>query len=622
MDRIKLTGYTLFFMTALLLPAAMSFQITESVDNQMVATVTGSPTSTLTIISPIGGENWQSGSTNTIVWNLSGIWPYVRIELLKGSVNSTLTSNTSNNGSHRWLIPAAQAPGTDYRIKITGAGTSTYTFTTSNYFTISSPAPSIAVLSPNRGENWTRGTTQTIKWNSTGNPGAYVKIELMKAGVWKSTIILSTPNDGSHPWLIPVTQIPGTDYKIKITSTTNAAYTDTSDNTFTIPTPNITVSTPKGGETWRRGTTQTIKWNSSGSPGAYVKIELMKAGVANRVIIAITPNDGTHPWLIPATQTPGTDYKVRITSTTNASYNDTSDNSFTIPAPSFTVVSPNSSDSWIRGTTKTIRWNSTESPGSYVKIELLKAGVSNRLIIASTLNDGSHPWLIPAAQIPGTDYKVRVTSTVNVSINDTSDNPFTIPAPSFTVLSPNGSQNWTLGTTQTILWNSTESPGTYVKIELLKAGMTKVLIASTLNDGSHPWLIPATQIPGADYKIKVSSTANVSNNDTSDKYFSIIPPKITVTFPNGGENWRIGTPYLITWNYTGNPGTYVKIELLKNGLVNRTILTSTPNDKSQSWIIPATQAPGADYKIRITSTTNLAYNDTSDGNFNISSAIP
>ncbi|HYN44928.1 MAG TPA: NosD domain-containing protein [Candidatus Limnocylindrales bacterium] len=285
--------------------------------------------------------------------------------------------------------------------------------------------PRITVVFPNDGENWTRGTTQTIRW--TGSSGGYVKIELMKAGVWKSNIILSTPNDGSHPWLIPVTQIPGTDYKIRITSTTNAANTDTSDNTFTIPTPNISVITPKGGDTWRRGTTQTIKWNSSGSPGAYVKIELIKAGVANRVIIAITPNDGTHPWLIPATQAPGTDYKVRITSTTNAAYNDTSDNSFTIPAPSFTVVSPNGPENWTHGTTQTIRWNSTESPRSYIKIELLKPGVvPNKVIIASTLNDGSHPWLIPGTQATGDDYKVKITSTITASNNDTSDSNFSV----------------------------------------------------------------------------------------------------------------------------------------------------------------------------------------------------
>ena len=51
--------------------------------------------------------------------------------------------------------------------------------------------------------------------------------------------------------------------------------------------------------------------------------------------------------------------------------------------------------------------------GSYVKIELLKPGKPNQLIVSATLNDGSHPWLIPPTQAPGTDYKVKITSTIN-----------------------------------------------------------------------------------------------------------------------------------------------------------------------------------------------------------------
>ncbi|KPQ43809.1 MAG: Ser-Thr-rich glycosyl-phosphatidyl-inositol-anchored membrane family protein, partial [Candidatus Methanoperedens nitroreducens] len=298
--------------------------------------------------------------------------------------------------------------------------------------------PSIKVAYPNGGEKWIRGTTQMIKWNSTGSPGTYVKIELLKAGVLNRVIISSTLNDGSHPWLIPVTQAWGTDYKIRITSTTNPVYSDTSDNNFTIPAPSFSVVSPNGGEKWIRGTTQTIKWNSTESPGSYIKIELLKAGVLNRVIISSTLNDGSHPWLIPATQIPGVDYKVKITSTINASNSDTSDNNFIIPAPSITVASPNGGENWRRGTTQTIKWSSSGSPGSYVKIELLKAGVLNRVIISSTLNDGSHPWLIPATQAWGTDYKIRITSTTNPLYSDTSDNSFTIPVPSFSVVSPNG----------------------------------------------------------------------------------------------------------------------------------------------------------------------------------------
>lgn len=387
---------------------------------------------------------------------------------------------------------------------------------------VNGTVPGIKVTSPNGGEKWIRGTTQTIKWNSTGSPGAYVRIELLKPGRPNQLIISSTLNDGLHPWLIPAAQMPGSDYKVKITSTINASINDTSDKNFIIPVPSFKVVFPNGGENLIRGTIQTIKWNSTESPGTYVKIELLKPGRPNQLIISATLNDGSHPWLIPALQTSGIDYKVKITSTINASNNDTSDGNFTIPVPSFKIVSPNGGENLIRGTTKVINWTSTENPKSYVKIELLKPGKPNQLIISSTLNDGSHPWLIPAAQAPGSDYKVKITSTINASNNDTSDNNFTIPDPTITVISPNGGENWRRGTTQTVKWNSTGSPGAYVKIELLKAGIfNKTIIASTLNDGSHPWLIPATQAAGTDYKVKIISMSNLSYHDVGDNNFII-----------------------------------------------------------------------------------------------------
>ena len=309
---------------------------------------------------------------------------------------------------------------------------------------------------------------------------------------------------------------------MKITSTINVSNNDTSDGNFTIPVPSFKLVSPNGGENWTRGAIQTIRWNSTESPGTYVKIELLRPGKPNQLIVSATLNDGSHPWLIPPAQAPGSDYKVKITSTINVSNNDISDGNFTIPVPSFKLVSPNGSESWIRGTTQTIRWNSTENPKGYVKIELLKPGKPNQLIISATLNDGSHPWLIPPAQAPGTDYKVKITSTINVSNNDISDDNFTIPVPSFTVVSPNGGENWRRGITQTIKWTSTENPKGYVKIELLKAGVfNRLIVASTINDGSHPWLIPVTQVLGSDYKIRVNSTINPANTDTGNNNFNI-----------------------------------------------------------------------------------------------------
>ncbi|NJD53113.1 MAG: hypothetical protein FIB07_09635 [Candidatus Methanoperedens sp.] len=576
------------------------------------------PETGIKVVSPNGGENWRRGTTPPIIWDpINKPCAYVKIELLKpGKPIQLIVASTLNDGFHPWLILPTQPPGNDYMVRITCTTNPIITDTSDNYFTIMTP--SITVVSPNGGENWTRGTTRIINWTSTESPGSYVKIELLKPGKPNQVIVSSTLNDGSHPWSIPAAQAPGSDYKVKITSTTNPAVNDTSDNNFTILTPSITVASPNGGENLRRGATEIINWSSANNPGGYVKIELLKSGVPKIIIISSTPNDGSHPWMIPPTLSPGSDYKVRITSTTSPAYNDISDNNFTILTPSFTVISPNGGENLRRGTTKIINWTSTESPGSYVKIELFKAGALKSAITTYTLNDGSYPWPIPAALAPGSDYKVKITSTTNASVSDISDNNFTIMAPSITVVSPNDGENWIRGTTKIINWMSTESPGSYVKIELLKPGKpNQVIISSTLNDGSHPWLIPSAQAPGSDYKVKITSTINASNNDISDGNFTIPVPSITVATPNGGENWRRGMTQTIKWTSTESPGTYVKIELLKAGVFNRLIVASTLNDGSHPWLIPATQLPGSDYMIRINSTINPAITDSGNNNFNI-----
>jgi hypothetical protein len=93
----------------------------------------------------------------------------------------------------------------------------------------------ITVINPNGGESWTKGTTKTIKWTKVGQPGANVKIELYKAGVLNSVISPLTPNDGQYSWYIPTSQTIGTDYKIKISSTSEPTkYFDWSNNNFSI----------------------------------------------------------------------------------------------------------------------------------------------------------------------------------------------------------------------------------------------------------------------------------------------------------------------------------------------------------------------------------------------------
>ena len=195
---------------------------------------------------------------------------------------------------------------------------------------------------------------------------------------------------------------------------------------------------------------------------------------------------------------------------------------------------------------------------------------------------------------------------------------------SVTVTSPNGRQSWKAGTTHTISWTYKGNPGDFVKVELLEGGSASLLKSGvsigTNGKGSWSWTIPKKKTPGTDYKIRVTSTTIGRCKDASNKNFTITGPTITVTSPNGGESWQAGTQHTISWSYTDNPGSYVKVELLKGDtatVLNSSVSIGQNGIGSCAWTIPETTEPGADYRIRVSSTAYDLWTDTTDASFTI-----
>ena len=97
-----------------------------------------------------------------------------------------------------------------------------------------SAAPSssnkIMVISPNGGESWLAGTSNTITW--TSNISEDVKIELYRGGSFFYTIVSSTSNVGNYLWTIPDTLPSRMDYKVKISSVLDSSLYDFSDSSF------------------------------------------------------------------------------------------------------------------------------------------------------------------------------------------------------------------------------------------------------------------------------------------------------------------------------------------------------------------------------------------------------
>ncbi|MEJ2196712.1 MAG: Ser-Thr-rich GPI-anchored membrane family protein, partial [Ignavibacteriaceae bacterium] len=186
-----------------------------------------------------------------------------------------------------------------------------------------------------------------------------------------------------------------------------------------------------------------------------------------------------------------------------------------------------------------------------------------------------------------------------------------------TITSPNGGESWQAGTSQEITWTD-NLPGS-VTIELYKGGLlNSVISAGTASNGSKTWDIPLSLVSGSDYSIRITSIDSVFIFDSSPD-FTIFPPVITVTSPNGSDNWLIGDAYLITW--TDNISEDVELHLYKGGFFNSVISSSTPSDGSYAWLVPSGTTPGTDYQIRISSVSNGNIFDESDANFALSNEI-
>jgi C1A family cysteine protease len=192
------------------------------------------------------------------------------------------------------------------------------------------------------------------------------------------------------------------------------------------------------------------------------------------------------------------------------------------PSPTITVVSPNGGESWTVNDNRAIQWSFTGLSGN-VKIELSRNGGSSwETLFASTTNDGSGPWTV--AGNASNECRVKISSLSDPSVSDLSDGNFTInlapPAPTITVVSPNGGESWTVGDSRTLQWSSANLSGD-VKIELSRNGGSswETLFASTANDGSQSWTVSGAASTSC--RVRVSSVASPVVSDISAASFTI-----------------------------------------------------------------------------------------------------
>jgi hypothetical protein len=193
--------------------------------------------------------------------------------------------------------------------------------------------------------------------------------------------------------------------------------------------------------------------------------------------------------------------------------------------------------------------------------------------------------------------------------------------PAITITSPNGGEDWYVGSDHNITWTSSSTSGN-VQIEYSTNNGSSWTeeIASTTDDGSYSWTVP--DVPSDNCLVRVSDTEGTPA-DTSDAVFSIlpVPSYITITSPNGGEDWYVDSTYNITWTSSNTSGN-VQIEYsTNNGSSWTEEIASTTDDGSYSWTVP--DAPSDNCLVRVSDTEGTPA-DTSDAVFTIlpASGVP
>jgi len=220
-----------------------------------------------------------------------------------------------------------------------------------------------------------------------------------------------------------------------------------------------------------------------------------------------------------------------------------------------------------------------------------------------------------------TTYHVRAYAVNSAGAGYGKDMTFTTSA--ITVTSPDGGEEWIGGNSYPVTWSYIGTPGAKVNIKLYSGKTSKGTIASGVSSsaGVYNWTIPAKLPAGEDYRIMIASASNAKNGDISDNPFTIDAPTITVDSPNGGESLAPGDVIPIAWSHTGFDGLAdekVKIQLYKGNSPNKTITTNALLSAGVfNWTIPASQAAGTSYRIKISSKTNGKISDMSGGYFSI-----
>ena len=505
----------------------------------------------VTIKDPNGGGSYLGCSVQTVNYWVGGTSGTHNLELSTdgGATWIPVATNLNSSGNfnnYSWTVNNVNS--NNCYLRMYDVNDPTKADTTDAPFTIT-PTFDVQLLSPNGGEFWVSGTSQSIVYSLQGTTTA-VRIDYSTNGGTTWSTITSNTSGGAYSWNIP--NIPTNQALIRVRDVSNACKEDISNAVFNIVSE-VAITSPNGGEVWTgrvgtpggvyimNNTNVTLNTGNFFDPGG----ETGNYGNYQNFTKTFTPDIATNKLQVTFTEfgTYSGDYLRVYNGPTTASplmgtYQGTSlpptlTSTHASGALTFNWVSNSSSfregwEAYFNSMSPTapenITWNITGTSGSFNIDYSTDDGTTWVNIVQEfESNVGLWPWQVP--NTPTTTARVRITDANNGNIVDISDNAFEISPAIPLLLNPNGGETAFSGIPYTVTWAAPTFLSANVQLEYsTNSGVSWNLIeAFTFNDGTYDWIPPQTTVPFYNCLLRVSESGNTIKNDVSDNVFTLSP---------------------------------------------------------------------------------------------------
>lgn len=187
------------------------------------------------------------------------------------------------------------------------------------------------------------------------------------------------------------------------------------------------------------------------------------------------------------------------------------------------------------------------------------------------------------------------------------------------LVSPNGGEVWTRGTTYEVSWVENPAADNY-NLFYFDANNTPHFVANVAG-GSYSWTVPLNAVAeaGKMFLLRAFSGQAPVGFDWSDQSFTIVPHMS----PNGGEVLTAGQTYPLTWAPVAGASNYNLFYFDANNTPH--FIANVVNANFYNWTVPLNATTGTGKRFRVTpftGTVKIASGmQWSEGTFEIASAL-